>query len=85
MTWGQFVSIIDGMGKIHQQGNVTIRVNGNEHPPVHAHVLHPDGKAVVYLDGRVLNSGVPEAALRGARTWIAAHAELVIAEWNRWN
>jgi hypothetical protein len=32
----------------------------SEHPPVHAHVLHPDGKALVYLSGKTLNSGVPQ-------------------------
>lgn len=39
------------MGKLHQQGNWIIRVQGNEHSPVHVHVIHPDGKAIVHLDG----------------------------------
>jgi hypothetical protein len=43
------------MGKIHQQANWIIRVQGNEHPPIHVHVIHPDGNAVIDLNGMVLN------------------------------
>jgi hypothetical protein len=73
------------MGKLHQQANWTIRVRGNEHPPVHAHVLHPDGEAIVYLGGNTLNNGVPEAVIKQAKAWVAAHRDLIAAEWARMN
>lgn len=60
-------------------------VRGNEHPPVHAHVLHPDGKAVVYLSDKTLNSGVPAKALRAAQAWIGANAKDVRREWAKMN
>lgn len=70
------------MGTLHKTGKYTIRVNGFEHPPVHAHVLHTDGKAIVYLNGTVLNSGVPAAVLIEAKSWIAANQQAVVTEWN---
>ena len=73
------------MGTIHKTGKTTIRVNGNEHPPVHAHVTHPDGRAMVYLNGTVRNSGVPASVLADAIRWIKANSQAVIDEWNRCN
>ncbi|MDR2208166.1 MAG: DUF4160 domain-containing protein [Azoarcus sp.] len=73
------------MGKIHSAENWLIRVQGNEHPPVHVHVICPDGKAAVYLDGRVINSGVSAATLSRARDWIDNHHPLIRAEWARMN
>jgi len=73
------------MGTIYKTGKFTIRVNGFEHPPIHAHVLHTDGKAIVYLDGKVINTGVPAAVVAEAKKWIAAHAQTVHAEWNTCN
>ena len=73
------------MGKLHSGEGWIIVVRGNEHPPVHAHVLHSDGKAVVYLSGKMLNSGVPAKVLRAARAWIGAHAEDVRCEWAKMN
>lgn len=73
------------MGKIYTGNGWIIKVQGNEHPPVHAHVYHPSGKASVGLDGTVKNSGVPVAALKMAVSWIAAHPDEVRAEWARMN
>ena len=73
------------MGKLHQGPNWLIRVYGNEHPPVHVHVVHPDGRAVIHLDGTVLNRGVPAAVLAQATTWVVANAAIVRAEWARMN
>lgn len=63
------------MGALFKQHGITIRVNGNEHPPVHAHVLHADGNALVYLTGKTLNRGVPADALKLAQAWIKEHAD----------
>ncbi len=73
------------MGTLYKQDGITIRVNGNEHPPVHAHVLHADGKALVYLSGKTINSGVPAAVLKSAQAWILTHTQDIEAEWRRWN
>lgn len=73
------------MGTLYKQDGITIRVNGNEHPPVHAHVLHADGKALVYLSGKTLNRGVPADALKAAQAWIDGHRAVIETEWQRWN
>ncbi|MCC6193574.1 MAG: DUF4160 domain-containing protein [Burkholderiales bacterium] len=73
------------MGKLHTASNWVIRVQGNEHPPVHVHVIHPDGKAVIHLDGTVLNRGVPAAVIAQAVAWVTANAQTVRAEWVRMN
>jgi len=73
------------MGKLHAQGNWLIRVQGNEHPPVHVHVLHPDGRAIIYLDGAILNTGVPTAVIASAAAWVATNAAAVTDEWARLN
>jgi hypothetical protein len=77
--------MMKAMGKIHAGENWLIRVRGNEHPPIHVHVFHPDGEALVYLDGVTLNRGVPTAVLAQAQVWVATHAELICAEWARMN
>ncbi|MCL1960733.1 MAG: DUF4160 domain-containing protein [Desulfovibrionaceae bacterium] len=71
------------MGKIHSQENWLIRVQGNEHPPVHVHVLHPDGRAVLYLDGTVINNHVPASVISDAGAWVATHEAVIRAEWDR--
>jgi hypothetical protein len=73
------------MGKLYEQSNWLIRVQGNEHPPVHVHVLHPDGRAVIDLSGGVRNAGVPASVLALAAAWVIAHADIVRAEWVRMN
>ena len=73
------------VGRLHSGEGWIIVVRGNEHPPVHAHALHPDGKAVVYLSGKTLNSGVPAKALRAAQACIGANTEDVRREWAKMN
>jgi hypothetical protein len=70
------------MGTIYKTGKFVVRVNGFEHPPVHAHVMHPDGKAMVYLNGAIKNKGVPAAVMAEAQSWIFANTHTVITEWN---
>jgi hypothetical protein len=57
----------------------------DDHPPIHAHVLHPDGKASITRDGMVKNSGVPAKVMDAAIEWITANAEVVEAEWIKMN
>lgn len=78
---GKQFPYLERLGKVHNGNGWIVKVQANERPPVHAHVLHPDGKATVTLDGVVVNTGVPRAALAAARAWVVAHAEIVEAEW----
>ena len=73
------------MGKIHTENGWLIRVQGNEHPPVHVHVLHPNGKALITLDGDVKNSGVPAKVIKQAVEWISANHDLIQSEWQHMN
>lgn len=73
------------MGKIYSGDGWLIKVQGDDHPPVHAHLLHPDGKALLALDGTVKNSGVPAKVVAAASAWIAGNAAAVEAEWSRMN
>lgn len=73
------------MGVIYKTGKMVIRVNGSEHPPIHVHVTHTDGRAMIYLGGTVKNSGIPDAVIAEAKRWIAKNEQAVIDEWKRWN
>lgn len=73
------------MGTIYKTGKFTIRVNGFEHPPIHAHVMHTDGRAMVYLNGTIKNTGIPEPVMTEAKNWIAANTQAVILEWSTCN
>jgi hypothetical protein len=73
------------MGTIYKSGKFIIRVNGFEHPPVHAHVTHTDGRAMVYLNGSIKNTGIPDAVMLQAQRWINANQQRVIDEWNTCN
>ena len=68
-------------GKSSSADGWIIVVRGNERPPVHVHVLHPDRKAAVYQSGRVVNAGVPARVLRVAQAWIDANTRDVRREW----
>ncbi len=73
------------MGKIFTGEGWIIKVQGDDHPPIHAHVLHPDGKATIATDGTVKNSGVPTKIITAAIEWITKHPEIVESEWNKMN
>lgn len=69
------------IGKIFTGNGWIIKVQGAEHPPVHVHLLHPNGKAVMFLDGKVANSGVPVRVIAEAQVWIVQNVALVMSEW----
>ena len=56
-------------------------MHGAEHPPVHVHLLHPDGKAVLFQDGTAINTGVPSRIVAEAAAWIATNSTIVMAAW----
>ncbi len=69
------------MGKIYTGNGWILKVQGAEHPPMHVHLLHPNGKAVLFLDGSVVNTGVPSRIVAEALLWIAKNSTMVEAEW----
>jgi hypothetical protein len=73
------------MGKIYTGDGWLIKVQGDEHPPVHVHLLHPDGKATISLDGAVQNTGVPVKIIAIASVWVAQNTATVEAEWAKMN
>jgi hypothetical protein len=73
------------MGKIYTGDGWIIKVQGDEHPPVHVHLLHPDGKAAIALDGAVQNSGVPDRIIAIASAWIAQNPAIIEVEWAKMN
>jgi len=73
------------MGKIYSASNWLIKVQGNEHPPVHVHVLHPDGRASISINGTILNRGVPTNVIRQALEWVLTNTEVILTEWARMN
>ena len=72
-------------GKIYTENGWLIRVQGNEHPPIHVHVLHSNGKALITLDGNVKNSGVPAKVIKQAVEWIASNQDIIQSDWQRMN
>lgn len=73
------------MGIVYRNGNWWIRVNGDEHPPVHCHVVHPDGEALLYVSGKTINRRVPEAVVSQAQAWLTEHSDAVRIEWEQLN
>jgi hypothetical protein len=73
------------MGKIYSGNGWILKVHGNEHPPIHAHLLHPDGKATIAIDGHVQNSGIPNKIINEAKDWLLTHQNELLAEWNKMN
>lgn len=58
------------MGKIYSGNGWILKVHGNEHPPIHAHLLHQNGKATIAIDGTIQNSGVPIKIIKEAKDWL---------------
>ena len=73
------------MGKLFTGDGWIIKVHGDDHPPIHAHVLHPDGKASIAMDGTIKNSGVPAKVIASAADWIFKNSSLVEDEWIKMN
>lgn len=69
------------MGKLFTGNGWIIKVQGAEHAPVHVHVLHPNGKAVLFLNGTLVNSGVPARVIADASAWVAENTALIVQEW----
>ena len=74
------------MGKLHQVGNVIVRVYANDHLPPHFHVLAPDFEALVEIASLVVVRGSVEGQSgKRALAWAVENKALIAAEWNRIN
>lgn len=72
------------MGKIFTGNGWILKVQGAEHPPVHIHLLHPSGKAVMFLDGTAINSGVPSRIIAEAAAWVPITGPLSWLHGRQW-
>ena len=88
-TWCNNFTTIAYMPTMHKESDWAIRVNGDEpHPLPHVHVGFRDGSRVsVCIETvRVLVGSIrPPARLAPALEWIAAHQEVLFAEYRRLN
>jgi hypothetical protein len=74
------------MGKLHQIGNVTIRVYANDHLPPHFHVVAPDFEALVGIATlAVLRGSLPAKSRTAVMSWAEANRAAIAAEWSRVN
>ena len=74
------------MGRMVKIGNMTIRVNGNDHLTAHFHVITPDHEGLVAIKTLALFRGaLPAQVLVSALQWAKVNHDALIAEWNAWN
>ncbi|MBN8960592.1 MAG: DUF4160 domain-containing protein [Rhizobiales bacterium] len=74
------------MGKLHQIGNIIIRVYANDHLPAHFHVIAPDFQALVEIETLAVLAGSLEGKARKvALTWASENIATIKNEWNRIN
>lgn len=74
------------MGKLHQIGNIIIRVYANDHLPPHFHAIAPDFQALIEIETLAVLAGTIEGkARKSVMAWAAGNIDTIRAEWNRIN
>ena len=74
------------MGKLHQAGNLVIRVYANDHLPPHFHAVTPDFEALIELETlTILRGRLSPRAAKTVMAWANRNRVAIIAEWNRVN
>lgn len=74
------------MGKLHEIGNVLVRVYANDHLPPHFHIVGPDHDALVEIETlAVLRGQIVGLSMKEALAWARLNHAAVAAEWNRTN
>lgn len=74
------------MGKLHEIGNIVIRVYANDHLPPHFHVISPDFQALVEIETLAVLAGSLEGrARKSVMEWVSQNRNVIKAEWNRIN
>lgn len=74
------------MGKLHQIGNIIIRVYANDHLPPHFHAITPDLEALIEIETlTILRGKLASQASKAVMAWAKANKATIAAEWNRIN
>lgn len=74
------------MGKLHQIGNISIRVYANDHLPPHFHAVTPDREALIAIKTlAVLQGGLSGRARATVLARASVNRAVLTAEWNRIN
>ena len=74
------------MVKLHFIGNIAFRVYGNDHRPAHFHVVAPDYKAMISIEGlAVIRGAIPARDRRAVMLWATEHQDEITAAWNLLN
>lgn len=74
------------MGRLHQIGNVFIRIYANDHLPPHFHIVGPDHQALVEIATLAIVQGkIVGKAMKEAMEWADQNRTAIAAEWNRTN
>ena len=60
---------------------ITIRMyNNNEHNPPHFHALYQGHKAVINMEGEMLEGDMPGAQLKLVQAWVIIHHDELLAD-----
>lgn len=74
------------MGKLHQIGNLIIRVYANDHLPPHFHAIAPDFEALIEIETLIILRGKLSAqATKSVMSWASQYRAVIASEWNRIN
>lgn len=61
---------------------ITIRMyNSNEHNPPHFHALYQGHKAVINMEGDLLEGDMPLKQLKLIQAWVVIHHDELLANW----
>lgn len=71
------------MGRLHQTGNLIIRVYANDHLPPHFHAIGP--ALFLIADLTIMVGALRPRERADVIAWAASNRELIAAEWNRIN
>ena len=72
------------MGKLHQFGNVIVRIYPNDHLPPHFHVVAPDFDAAIEIATlKIMIGAVPAKHRVGIMEWASRNRAAIAAEWNK--
>ena len=69
------------MPEISRFYGIIITMFGNEHNPPHFHALYQGSKAVVDMDGNLLEGEMPSKQLKLIQAWVVIHHDELLANW----
>ena len=60
---------------------VIITMNYNDHNPPHIHVKYQSDKAIVDMEGEVIEGSLPRKQLRLVQAWVEYRKDEILANW----